>query len=219
MLKVKNLNFFYSKNEIIFSNLSFEVNKGKVIGINGSNGSGKTTLIKCLCGVLKFQEGTILLNGDNIANQKKSISSILYENDLFEYMTIYDNVLFFMDFYDKKVDKSYLAYLLHRYGLYEYRDKIIFECSTGTIKKCQIIISLLLSPKLLLGDEASNSLDEESREKFFIDIKELAEKNNSIVILSGNNLTILENNCEKIFFIENKKLKTQKIYYKVNNLN
>ena len=69
-LQVKNIRFSYSKKEIL-KGISFEANRGEVIGILGQNGCGKTTLLKCINASLMPNEGIVTLDGENIINLSK----------------------------------------------------------------------------------------------------------------------------------------------------
>jgi len=68
MLKVKNLNFKYNRKEIL-NEISFNIEEGNLCGLLGPNGSGKTTLFKCCLNFLKFKEGEVIMDGENIKDK------------------------------------------------------------------------------------------------------------------------------------------------------
>jgi len=74
MLKIENLNFAYNKNKPVLNNISFEVEKGRLCGLFGPNGCGKTTLFKCCLRFLRFENGSVNINGDDIKG--KSVKEI-----------------------------------------------------------------------------------------------------------------------------------------------
>ena len=78
MLKVKNLDLSYKKDEQILHNVSLNVNPGEIVGLIGMNGAGKSTLMRAVSGVIPYQSGSITVNGKDIkkltAQQRREIS-------------------------------------------------------------------------------------------------------------------------------------------------
>ena len=181
--------------ENILENISENLD---IVGLIGKNGSGKTTLLNCMSGFFKPTTGSILLNNIGLDKSRRDIAVIVDHFDMFEYLTIEDNISFFLEFYKKKYLNSELYKYLEKYELINYRKLYAFEASKGMLKKMQIIISLLLNPILLLGDEPINDVDENNQKHFFDDIKALSNKNSSIIIFSLHNLDIIKKHTNKI---------------------
>ena len=74
MLKIENLHFGYSKDQLVLDDISFEVQKGRLCGLFGPNGCGKTTLFKCCLRFLRFEKGSVNINGEDING--KSVKDI-----------------------------------------------------------------------------------------------------------------------------------------------
>ncbi|WP_339366111.1 ABC transporter ATP-binding protein, partial [Vallitalea maricola] len=68
LLKLKNCYYSYKPNEPILKNISFSIKEGEILAIMGCNGIGKTTLLKCIAGILKWDKGTCIFNGQNTIN-------------------------------------------------------------------------------------------------------------------------------------------------------
>lgn len=203
-LKINNLSFSYNHSlNLIFSDINHDFYNGDIVGLLGKNGSGKTTLLNCLSGLYHPTSGFITLNNVEVEKVRTDISIISSTFDMFDYLTIEDNIKFFLEFYKKKYEKYALNKALEKYELKKYGKIYISEASKGMLRKTQIITSLLLKPKVLLADEPIESLDEESKQIFFNDIKELAQEHETIVIYSLHNLKLIQKNSNKIIKLEN----------------
>ena len=99
ILEVKNVDKSFD-NKKILDNVSFNIKKGKIVGLLGKNGCGKTTIIKMINDLLTIDEGEILINGKNIGVETKSIISYLPERTYLESnQTIKQVFDYFEDFY------------------------------------------------------------------------------------------------------------------------
>ena len=202
-LKILDLTFkYYEETQPIFSGINYDFISGDIVGIYGYNGSGKTTLLNCLSGYYKPKSGSVLLNNLSPDRCRKEIAIINAAMDLFEYMTLEDNIKFFLEFYSKRSDKKEIMQFLDKYEIFDHKDKYVFEASNGMLKKTQIIIALLLKPKLLLADEPLNSLDEKSQVQFFKDIEKLKRENHSISVFSLHNKELVKEHCNQIIYLE-----------------
>ena len=99
ILQVNNLVKKYGRNRALDS-VSFNIEKGKIVGLLGPNGSGKTTFIKIAAGLLKQSSGDILINGLKIGDKTKNIVSYMPDEEfLYNWMKIKDAIEFFKDFF------------------------------------------------------------------------------------------------------------------------
>jgi ABC-type multidrug transport system ATPase subunit len=198
-LKIKDVTFkFKSSSRNILNDLNYNYISGDIVGIYGINGSGKTTLLNCLSGFYTPTTGEILINGNKPDNQRSSIAIIPADIDLIDYLTIEDNVKFFMEFYGLNIEHGNYNALLIKYGLKNHASKYVFEASKGMLRKTQIVISILMKPKILLADEPLDGLDEHSKEIFFEDMNELSTQHSTIILYSLHDEKLLNANCNKI---------------------
>lgn len=166
-IEVENITFLQNK-KIIFKNLSFIINKNSLTLIKGRSGSGKTTLLNCLCGLLKINSGIIKYDKKNINNiNRNSLANntgyALQENFFFNGSVI-DNLKFNNRHFDiPKVNN--LAKIL---DLNDIIDKNIIinestsNLSIGEKQRLALIRELIKKPKLLILDEVTSSIDQNS---------------------------------------------------------
>ena len=152
ILEIKDLNFGYDKDKLIYENFNLKISKGELISIVGSSGSGKSTLFELITGNLKPIKGNIL---------KGKISSIYQDpySSFHPSFTIIEQIrdvinLKSMNFKDE-IDKYCRELTLEQYLL----DKKPHELSGGQLQRCSILRALLMNPKLLLVDEPTSALD------------------------------------------------------------
>ncbi len=213
-----NVNFHYDENkDNIFSDLSFQVNKGEIIGILGESGSGKSTLINLISGLIEPSSGEIKINNKKLENNKSNwLSSLGYvpqQVTLFN-DTIARNISFLED--DKKNEKlkEKIDKVLDQANLKKFvnslpnkENTIVGEnaakLSGGQIQRIGIARALFNNPEFIIFDESTNSLDEINKKEIMEFIYSL--KNNKTVLIISHDKKILENS-DKIFEVKNKKI-------------
>lgn len=167
ILKISELTKLYSGKTVI-NKLSFSVERGEFLSILGPFGCGKTTLLRLLIGLIKPDDGKILLYGNDITNAEPSAREmgIVFQNyALFENMTVLKNVHYAMKFHPKLKAKSleYAEELIRLVGLEAHKNKYPYELSGGQQQRVAIARTLALRPSILLFDEPMNALDMETR--------------------------------------------------------
>lgn len=136
MLKVSNLTKTYSNNIVAIKELSFCLNKNKILGLVGPNGSGKTTTINSILNIIKFDHGDISLKGytNNSLEFKKLVSYIPDELILPESLTGKEYINFMMSIYSVK-KQTKLDNLIRLYNMQDLLNLLIKEYSHGMKKK------------------------------------------------------------------------------------
>ena len=150
VLQIKDLTFFYKKDNPIYDNFSLELKKGELVTIFGKSGTGKTTLFELILGSLKPIKGTI---------KKSNISMILQDpyNSFHPTYTIIEQI---KDVIKKELNKKELEELLEKLSLdKKLLEKKTHELSGGQLQRCSILRALLMKPELLLIDEPTSALD------------------------------------------------------------
>ena len=166
ILDVSGLNFSYNSHPVL-SQICFSLSRGQVLGILGVNGAGKSTLLKCLNRILKPQTGTVLLEKEDLLcmNPRKVACRVGYvpQRHTETRLSVYESILLgrkpHMEWTVSPEDYELVEKLLHQMGLTHLGLKRMDELSGGEVQKVMIARALAQSPKVLLLDEPTSSLD------------------------------------------------------------
>ena len=149
VLDIKNLNFYYKKENPIFKDFSLELNKGELITIFGKSGTGKTTLFELILGSLKPISGTI----------EKSKIAMIFQDPYNSFHPTYSIIEQIKDIVGKVPQKELDEFLVNLTLEKEILNKKPHELSGGQLQRCSILRALLMKPDLLLVDEPTSALD------------------------------------------------------------
>ena len=187
IIDVKNLNFSFDNKKEIFKNVSFSINKGDFVCITGKNGSGKSTLLKIILNLIKTNNCSVNINTNHISYIPQSSN---FNRDF--PITVKEFL---------KVSFKNAIELCEKYELKNSMDSLIGKLSGGQIQKLMLVRALLKKTELLIVDEPTNNLDEEGKFIIYNDLKELNNKNITIVIVEHNK-NFPENYANKIFLMK-----------------
>ena len=151
-------------------NVSFGVEKGKLVALLGPSGSGKTTLLRMIAGLETPNSGDIYIDGkrvNDIPASKRGIGFVFQNYALFRYMTIYDNVAFGLELQKmpKKLIKERVTKLLEMTGLSGLEKRYPNQLSGGQRQALTLFMAVIAKPKLLLLDEHTAALDPSAARK------------------------------------------------------
>lgn len=210
MLKINNLTKCYGEKKAV-DNLTLHIQPGEIYGFIGHNGAGKTTTLKCIAGILGYDEGSILIDGKSIKDEaiacKKVMAYIPDNPDLYEYMTGIEYLNFISDIFEVSEEKR--VALITKYAddfeLTESLGNLISSYSHGMKQKLAVISALVHEPKLILMDEPFVGLDPIAAFK----LKEIMRKhcdNGGAIFFSTHVLEVAEKLCDKVAIIKGGKL-------------
>lgn len=215
-IELKNISFKYSKsNKYIIKNASMSIYEGESVGIVGKSGAGKTTSIDILLGLLKPESGGVYIDGVNIEDNMHSwLEQLAYIPQQIYLMdtSIRENVAFGVnknDVSDEKVWNALKEAQLEEYvqSLPDGLDTNVGErgvrLSGGQIQRMGIARALYNNPKVLVFDEATSSLDNDTEKAIMESIDSLKGKKTMIII--AHRLSTIEN-CDVIYKVENRKI-------------
>ena len=181
-LKLQNISYSYEKGKSILSNISAELEAGKLYAILGPSGSGKTTLLSLLGGLDAPTKGEVLFDGENIAakgleyHRRNHISLIFQSYNLIDYMTPIENV--------RLTAKQDAVPILERLGL--KKDEIsrnVLKLSGGQQQRVAIARALASDNPIILADEPTGNLDEDTAMEITAVLKESAHTFGKCVVV------------------------------------
>ena len=189
MLETKNLRFKYDNNlELNFPDI--KTSKENLL-ILGASGVGKTTFLHLLSGLLKPMNGEIDLLGTKISNLKmsemdrfrgKNIGIIFQKPHFINSLTVKEN-LQLAQYISKKSDKNRIQSLLESLGIKDKANKKTQNLSQGEKQRVSIALAIVNSPKLILADEPTSSLDDLNCDKVINILKNQASKYKAKLII------------------------------------
>lgn len=202
MINLKNIHKQFDTKKVL-ENINWEIPKASIYGLVGPNGAGKSTLLRIISGVLKADEGTVLVNGVDVYDNPSVKKHILFVSDdpfFLPQSTIKEMRNFYELFYPSFNDSMYHS-LLKKFGLNE-TDRIT-DFSKGMKRQASIILALSCSPDVLLLDEAFDGLDPVMRLNLKRIIANELMNRDMTVIISSHNLRELEDICDRIALLNN----------------
>jgi len=211
MLRIENLSKTYKGSKKAVDGLSLRIQKGDIYGFIGHNGAGKTTTIKCVTGILDFDEGEIYINGKSIKDDPigcKRIMAYIPDNpDLYENMTGIQYLNFISDIFglSKEVRERNIEKYSDAFELTKNLGDLISSYSHGMKQKLAIISALIHEPKLLILDEPFVGLDPKASHTLKEFMREMCQKG-SAIFFSTHVLEVAEKLCNKIAIIKSGKL-------------
>lgn len=210
MLRIENLTKVYGQHKAVDS-LSLHIAPGEIYGFIGHNGAGKTTTLKACCGILRFDDGEIYINGKSIKEEpvacKRDIAYIPDNPDLYEFLSGIKYLNFIADIFG--VSKHEREERINKYAdMFELTSDLaqpISAYSHGMKQKLAIISALIHSPKLLIMDEPFVGLDPKAAHILKGLMRELCD-NGGAIFFSTHVLEVAEKLCDKVAIIKNGKL-------------
>ena len=213
VIEVKNLTKMYKELTAI-SDLSFDVNKGEILGLLGPNGSGKSTTINSILSLLKYSEGSIKVFGKemtpNSYDIKRKIGVVFQEVALFDELTVYDNINYFCGLYvnDKNIRKKYVEDAIELVGLRDFKKFYPKQLSGGLLRRLNIACGIAHKPELIFLDEPTVAVDPQSRNNILDGIKKLANSGATIVYTT-HYMEEVEILCSRIIILDKGKIIAQ----------
>ncbi|WP_346916430.1 ABC transporter ATP-binding protein [Clostridium sp.] len=208
VLELKNVTKIMGKRRIV-DNVSFEINSGEIFGFLGPNGAGKTTTIKMITGLLKIDEGDILISDNNVKkNFEKALSKVggIIENpEMYGYLTGRTNLEIYGRMHGN-ISKERIDEVIKLVKLENRIDDKVKRYSLGMRQRLGVAQALLHNPKLLILDEPTNGLDPMGIKELRDTLRHLAEKDGLAVLVSSHLLSEMELMCDRVGIIDNGKI-------------
>ena len=202
VLEIKDLikNYYHKEKKIeVLKSLSYNFEKGKFYGIMGHSGSGKTTLFNIIGTIDKEYNGNILVNSKNISSlsdedmaslRNLEIGFVFQDFFLDEGLTALENVMvpMIINANIPKEEREVIAKkLLKEVGMEDREKHFPKELSGGEKQRVAIARALSNNPNILLCDEPTGNLDEETENKIFALLKNLSKSGKCVIVVSHSN--------------------------------
>ncbi len=194
ILTLQNISYSYHSLQgetLALSDISFQVAEGEFVAVVGPSGCGKSTLLSIIARLIQPESGTILIQNPDGSIHYPHIGYMLQKDYLFEWRSIYENVILGLELNKKKTKENleYVDNLLSEYGLYDFKDKKPSELSGGMKQRAALIRTLALKPQILLLDEPFSALDYQTRLQVSGDIGNIIHKSRITAILVTHDLS------------------------------
>jgi len=165
-------------------NTGFE--RGRIYGVVGPNGSGKTMLLRAICGFIHVDTGTVSMNGKSVEFNRKLPDSVgvIIENPGFVLSETGMQNLKYLAGINKDFDSDETERLLKEFGLWKHADEKMKSYSLGMRQKLAIVQALMEHQNLILLDEPTNGLDEQSVGVFLEEMRRQREQGKTVIIAS-----------------------------------
>ncbi|MCY6959658.1 ABC transporter ATP-binding protein [Clostridium brassicae] len=206
-IEIKNFTKTIKENTVL-KNININLSKGKIYGFVGRNGSGKTMLFRAICGLIKATSGEIIIDGKTISKDidfPDSCGVILETPGFWDNQTglqCLKNIASIKSIVNEDIIRKWMM----RFELDPNDKKIYKKYSLGMKQKLALVQALMESPNLIILDEPTNSLDEESI-IILRDILEKEKERGATILIASHNKTDIEELCDKVFKIDFGKVK------------
>ena len=215
MIKLNNVSKRYTKTDqeiVAVNNIDLNINKGNITGVIGESGAGKSTIIDMVTGILKPDNGNILidgliinqLKGKNLREFQKKLGVVFQDYNLLENLTVIKNVMLPLKL-DKVVrqERYEKAITVLKYvGLETEKNSYPSQLSGGQRQRVAIARAIVNNPEILLLDEITSALDRQSADSIIKHLKKINEELNITMLLVSHDLLTVKKICNNVYVIK-----------------
>jgi len=194
------------KNTLAVKNISFKINKGKIIGLLGPNGCGKSTTIGMMLGLIKPSSGTVIINGQNIEHNRTNLlekmNFISPYVELPKKLTVEENLKVYGRLYGVKNLKDKISDLMEKLNLLDFKSRKTGELSSGQKNRVSLAKALINDPEILFLDEPTASLDPDVSDYIRGFIESYASNKGATILLASHNMNEVERLCYEVMMMK-----------------
>jgi len=205
-IEINNLYKQY-RNTLAVKNINFKINKGEIIGLLGPNGCGKSTTIGMMLGLIKPTSGTVVINGQNIENNRtkllEKMNFISPYVELPKKLTVEENLKVYGRLYGVKNLKDKIYNLMKKLNLTQFITRKTGELSSGQKNRVSLAKALINDPEILLLDEPTASLDPDVGDYIREIIEDFAANKGTTILLASHNMNEVERLCDEVMMMKN----------------
>jgi len=206
-IEVENLTKIISKNTVL-NNINIKMEQGKIYGLKGKNGSGKTMLMRAICGLIIPTEGRVIIDGKVLGKDisfPESIGALIESPGFISNYSGYKNLKILAEI-QGKIEEEKIKQTISLVGLDPEDNKKFKKYSLGMKQKLGIAAAIMEEPEIIILDEPTNALDENSIKKLGGILRDLRDRG-SLIIISCHDSEELNYLSDEIFFIESGEIK------------
>lgn len=216
-LELQNVGYSYNGKELVLRHVNYRFEDGRIYAITGRSGAGKTTLLSLLSQLTKPTEGKILYNGLDVSEVDQYLYRSQYAGVIFQsfnllmHLTAVENVMLSMDIagVKKENNRAYAMELLEKVGLSkEESQRRILKLSGGQ-QRVAIARAVSYDPAILLADEPTGNLDEDTQDEIMEIFKGLAYEEQKCIILVTHSPVVASLADEVYALTDTKKFKNR----------
>lgn len=217
-LELQNVGYSYNSKELVLRHVNYRFEGGRIYAITGRSGAGKTTLLSLLSQLTKPTEGKILYNGLDVSEVDQYLYRSQYAGVIFQsfnllmHLTAVENVMLSMDIagVKKENNRAYAMELLEKVGLSkEESQRRILKLSGGQQQRVAIARAVSYDPSILLADEPTGNLDEDTQDEIMEIFKGLAYEEQKCIILVTHSPVVASLADEVYALTDTKKFKNR----------
>ena len=201
VVKLENVNIYQSGN-LILQAVNFEVQKGEFVYLVGKTGTGKSSLLKTLYGEITLTEGEGKVVGFDLKEMdwkklpflRRNLGIVFQDFQLLTDRNVHENLRFVLKatgWQDEQLINQKINDVLAKVGLQNKGFKMTFEMSGGEQQRVDIARALLNSPKLILADEPTGSLDPETSDEIMQILFQIAKEDGTAIVMATHDFMVV----------------------------
>jgi cell division transport system ATP-binding protein len=211
MIELHNVSLSYQRDASALSDINLKIEKSDFVFLTGVSGAGKSTLLKLLYGALKPTRGQVLIDGQNITRLspsgipyiRRKIGVVFQDFKLLPNRTVMENVALTLEVlgWSRKDIGKKVYHILKQVGLEHKMNSTPLRLSGGEQQRVALARALVNDPKIVLADEPTGNLDEESKEQVLKLLKE-ANFRGSTVVIASHDRRLTDNNHRRVIVLD-----------------
>jgi cell division transport system ATP-binding protein len=201
VVQLENVNIYQSGN-LILQDVNFEVQKGEFVYLVGKTGTGKSSLLKTLYGEITLTEGQGKVVGFDLKEMdwkklpflRRNLGVVFQDFQLLTDRNVHENLRFVLKatgWQDEQLINQKINDVLAKVGLQNKGFKMTFEMSGGEQQRVDIARALLNSPKLILADEPTGSLDPETSDEIMQILFQIAKEDGTAIVMATHDFMVV----------------------------
>ncbi len=193
--------------------ISFTIYNGEFVSIVGPSGCGKSTILNIIAKIFSPSKGEVLVDNTDLSETELRIGYMFQKDQLFEWLTVWDNVLIGLKIQHRVNDnsKEKVKQLLIQYNLWDFRNHYPSQLSGGMRQRVALIRTLAIDPSILLLDEPFSALDYQSRLKASDEIYKIIKQENRTAIMVTHDISEAISMSNRVIILSQRPASIKKI--------